>query len=867
MAFTINGIGTTHVTKRNLHQHPGVCEQCGRSATLRNYVTLYAFCIIFVPIIPLRKLRINKHCNRCDRFYQRSLKEWKQEVMEIDELLRDGLNGSANRDKIIEGLIRILNAHSLQVFERYLDQIGETYKSDAEIQGLLAATLLNFGEYVRAYDYAIHAFGLEQSDNHRELVAIVAMNTGKLDESRAGLQFILNKNVEEKYSLLHVLVECFQEQGRHENALALLDDIDKAFPQKSQSRESRRLRKLSEKHRATGKPVKSRILNSGSGGGLNKGVIAAAVLLVIGIFALAVMFMPKSGSIYLMNGLPADYTVEIDGEAFVIPAAEVVPIPLDNGTHTAHVTNEALGIQDVTFDVQMSFLDRIVSRRVQVINPDKYGYVYWEDIPYAENVTPEVEERYVTELYTDETEYTFTGIHFVFEPSPEEITLGAEDMSMRQALTNYCSADYYETADYIGDYESEERLLRYLDIVLKLGAADENLHYITNYYLEADKAVAILEPTLEDYLNDVEYQRAYQDVAKYVYDSDELYQRYKAFKLENPDNSDLIYLAGRTMASPESAEIQYRRSFQGRDNPSKWGHWAYINALLSQAKFEEANSVADRFRPEFLTEERRRLLNNITWLGLKQYDEITIPFESMLGTSADNDDQKYKDHDDVLIAYCLAGDRAGADRFVEWIGTTSDPEQQAYFESNLQNYALFRDYMLCDGKGLSELDPTGENIQYREEEDLLNGDYQRVHDDLDNEYYNGIWNFQITYGISAMLADDDEKAREFFAITADLLDEESSDFAMYAAALRGHSFLYPACRQASIPPESKVLLLIAIAYLDPHERQQNAELARDLNYKFQYPQYLIRAAIDDLLQNEVAQRTQAGTTLERVPGQ
>ena len=561
MAFTINGIGTTHVTRRNKSEHSGVCDQCGRSAILRSYDTLYAFCIIFIPIIPLRRLRINKHCNRCDRFYQTPLKRWKRDVDEANELLVSGLGDAPNRDVIIQGLIRIIVLHALETLNRHIDEIDTTFKQDAEIQALLATTLLNFGEYQRAYNFAILAFGLEKSDENRELVAIVAMNTGRVDEARAGLQFVLSKSVDEKLPQMLVLVECYQEQGRHEDALGLLDDIVHAFPSNTDHRDSRRLRKISEKHRATGKPVRSRIMAGRSRGGINRGAIAATILLIAAVVGLIVLVIPLNSPTYFVNGLPKDYTVEIDGDAYVLPAGELVPIPLSNGPHLARVIDGELGIADVEFDVHINPLERFVDRKVYVVNPDTFGYVYWEHIPYSQLSGPEIDELYKTELHTDESVFVFEEIDYVFKDSPDEIDIGFEDTTMKKALSNYSSPDYYETAEYIGENESEERLLDYLDLVLKQDAADEFLPDITNYYLSPKVAIDILEPTLDRYLDNVNYHRGYQNVAQHVYTTDDLAQQYRRYVEQDPGNADLLYLLGRTGSNPPADMQMYELSY------------------------------------------------------------------------------------------------------------------------------------------------------------------------------------------------------------------------------------------------------------------------------------------------------------------
>ena len=65
MPATINGIGTHYYGARNRSARVDTCKQCGRSATLSSYDTREWFCILFIPIIPMRKYRILNDCSRC----------------------------------------------------------------------------------------------------------------------------------------------------------------------------------------------------------------------------------------------------------------------------------------------------------------------------------------------------------------------------------------------------------------------------------------------------------------------------------------------------------------------------------------------------------------------------------------------------------------------------------------------------------------------------------------------------------------------------------------------------------------------------------------------------------------------------------
>ena len=58
MPATINGIGTHYYGAQNRSARVDTCKFCRRSATLSSYDTREWFCVIFIPVIPMRKFRI-----------------------------------------------------------------------------------------------------------------------------------------------------------------------------------------------------------------------------------------------------------------------------------------------------------------------------------------------------------------------------------------------------------------------------------------------------------------------------------------------------------------------------------------------------------------------------------------------------------------------------------------------------------------------------------------------------------------------------------------------------------------------------------------------------------------------------------------
>ena len=56
MPQVINGIGTWYWGKRNIHAIQSQCQHCGHIGELLSYDTRAYFVVLFIPIIPLRRM-------------------------------------------------------------------------------------------------------------------------------------------------------------------------------------------------------------------------------------------------------------------------------------------------------------------------------------------------------------------------------------------------------------------------------------------------------------------------------------------------------------------------------------------------------------------------------------------------------------------------------------------------------------------------------------------------------------------------------------------------------------------------------------------------------------------------------------------
>jgi hypothetical protein len=80
LPYTLNGIGTRYAGRKNASVLVGTCPSCGRRAELSDYDTREWFCFVFLPVIPLKRFRIQSDCASCRKHFRVPLKDFQQSV-------------------------------------------------------------------------------------------------------------------------------------------------------------------------------------------------------------------------------------------------------------------------------------------------------------------------------------------------------------------------------------------------------------------------------------------------------------------------------------------------------------------------------------------------------------------------------------------------------------------------------------------------------------------------------------------------------------------------------------------------------------------------------------------------------------------
>ncbi|MHC5055052.1 MAG: zinc ribbon domain-containing protein [Planctomycetota bacterium] len=474
MPSTINGIGTWYWGKKNYHRAMGTCEGCGAYVELSSFDTTLYFVVFFVPVIPLRRKRVIRQCPGCTRHGSMSMTEWEEAKRKAAEdaaaKLRDGADLPAAVQEAVGALVAFEDEEAfLTLARRVRDRIG----GDAEALATLGAGYACFGRAAEAEAAYRASLAVEDDPRVRETLAGNLITQGRPDEAAPLLTHVIAEKRREQVGDLYVLAAGYQAKGMHREALALLDGVAAAFPGEESEADFRRLRKMSRRHEATGKPVRSPFVASARRG-RPKGALSpkawaalgsAAAVAALTIYLAVAWWAGRSRDVWLVNGIARAYDVSVSGEVHTIPPMSPLKIALAEGDIRVKVLDEKLGLPEETCRIRTPFLSRPFIDRTYVINPDRVAIVLKETAIYsAAPRSGSGSQRVLVGRVLHE----FKDIDYEFEPFPGSLSTERSRLIKRRVtqLRDHSPAETIallkatlKPAEFIS-YLEEERAIR-----------------------------------------------------------------------------------------------------------------------------------------------------------------------------------------------------------------------------------------------------------------------------------------------------------------------------------------------------------------------------------------------------------------------
>lgn len=833
-----DGIGTWYYGKRNIFARKGVCEFCHAVTNLTSYDTTLFFVVFFVPLIPLSRKRILDQCGQCKKHRVLKLAEWEKQKASVFDDLTDTLKkGSDARGAIVEAL----GAASGFQDQKLFDQIAPVAaaQNDAIVQLELGGGYAHFSRWNEAEEAIRKSLTLNDQPETRERLASVLLKLDRPDEARPFAQHALNSKDPEKSWLIFLLIESYQSLGRHDDALALMDARDAAFPTLAADKDCQKQRQLSVKYAASGKPVPSQFLSTGRKTGYSEGSAwrskAARIIgpmIAVGLLAaylISAWYKGEHRKVYLVNGSNRPYACLVNNKRVQLTPNIGTPIEIEEGPITITSDQVDLGPGPLQCQVETSFFSRPFASHTFVINPDRLAVIVWEETEFADQPTGQVRPA---EFHTGELLHSFSGIDYEFAAFPAQIKAKRGSRIMKQRISAETPVPTESRIRRVGLQLPAERQIEYARQMLRL---DPNDGIALGWLAALLPPAAMLEevrPHLDIRPPQVEWHRMYQTFSEMVDHKTDLRPEYRRLVEETNRSSDSLYLLARIETEPEAEKI-YQEAIAAKP-PS-------VNALsgigfrrLARGQFAEAVGHFAKARQLQPNDSRIVRLYRESLVAAEQFDKLASDL-----TQTEDFATRWADFRYHLIA--LVGQNKNdeaqqlAQQFPFTLGLNANTVE---FEQVKQLVDQLMVTVLRDREAFLKHAESKQQLQSIDVSVLLDKPREAAAkipsgDDHPGrtERRDAIQNRALIY-LSAMNNNESEVAKEQFDALIKVLANDDRDHRYVAAVLSGEKpFDWETVRMLVIDPETKRVLLPVLAQRFPDQADNLKRLTRQLNYQ------------------------------------
>lgn len=601
MPTTYNGCGTHYWGKKNLVKRLGRCPHCQREGELSSYDTRLCVVILFLPIIPLKRMRILDYCPSCTRHYAMQSAKWEAtKQLEVSGAL-DRFRTDPTPENGMAAHQQLVNFHQLDQATSFRQTLAERFGDNANVHAYLGGSLQQLGKVEESLVHFTKAHSLRPDLPEARIgVAQGFIRQGRLDEARTLLDFLEQPGASQLYPMepLNLLAKAYQGAQRHTEALGLFTVLQKELPHLAEEGWFRK--RVAQSEKAAGSTESQlpklkfsfkRLLTLGGPSPARTlalvGIVLALVLLGLGI---SNEYIRRHRTLHIVNANPGPATVQLESVGEIKVGSQVRAVTLAEGRYLARISGPTN--QEIELRIQSDYWDRWFNDPAWVLNIGGKALLVQSSVTYGQHPPP-------------------PGISFLFGetflPLPR-VTHPFKDLPQSLRLKSYETRTLVKlevlqgsATDVVHFYEQKKDLPRAMSFAESWlqGHGDDNpmlQAYLsaaiqsgeTNRALEFLRAGISVRPIL------VEWHRAYQSVRLWLDPSQVLAAEYQELLQADPTNSALLYLRGRIELDRSIAASFFTRSIAADGaNPypvfalgyeaMSAGDWARAKSLLGKA--------------------------------------------------------------------------------------------------------------------------------------------------------------------------------------------------------------------------------------------------------------------------------------------
>lgn len=823
MPTVVNGIGTWYYGKRRIHTIKGTCEFCGSQTDLVSYDTTLFFVVVFVPLIPLGQRRILQQCAACQRHRVLSLAKWEEaKVRDGADLLEKLRDDPDNREAIMQALAFAIAYQNEPLFNNVAETLADARLGDAAIQAKLGDGYSYFGRWPDAERAYRASLAVEDNEVYREQLAWALLKQDQPDEARPYLQHVIDKRKRDAGGMVYFLIKGYQAQGRHDEALALMDQRDQAFPDWIELKEYQQQRKTSTRYRGTDTKVRSDFLSEGKPGyregnwtaRLPRWIAAMIALGAVAFYLGAAIWIGQARKVFLVNGTGQAYKVAIQGTEHALPPNSATPVRIAEGDVEVSFADARLGLRPVRGQIESSFWTRPFAGHTFVINPDRAAMVLEEETYYAKVAPPPGDPA---KVHFGQAFYSLPGVDYEFQNFPPTLQV-TEHSKVRKTRVGLATGLPPEVRlQFLQGLEREEQI-QLCQRVLQLDPSDTMILYYLSAQLSPEETLKFVESRLDGRPILVEWHRVYQTQMERTHPQTDLRPRYRKLLADSKGAADALYLLGRVDPDVDEGDKLFQQAATA-DPPSGYAMYGLGYRAFSEARFSEARTWFEKALTQMKDKSIPRKMLHDALLASGDYDRLL----QALQPEANVPGKKLGTLIQMLRVQAIRGDKDKARQQVAEVLKISGPQRDSVQQ------ALDTVLACCENDVPGYLKAVGKAPAF--EAALLRGELKQATDlaglaSPDSVAFHGLLYLEATRAGAKDIAD-----KEWRALLADL-GKGGRGQRLFGDVLTGHKPIASRLPQRlPLDPISKRVLLAVAAQRFPDQARELLTMARKLDFQ------------------------------------
>jgi hypothetical protein len=472
------------------------------------------------------------------------------------------------------------------------------------------------------------------------------------------------------------------------------------------------------------------------------------------------------------------------------------------------------------------------------LNPDQAAMINHYKMYYASNAPPEPQST----LAGGQLFYQFEHIDYPFEAPPNSIETDQTSGTVeKQVLAVFNGSRVAPDvllpalADRLGHdavkHVAERHLLLEPDRSVYLDA----LQQLTTWNELAD----FLRAGLARRPISIPWHRAYQSTMMQIGKDDELEQDYTQMLAGDPQNANLIYLAGRVTRDMDR-RMALLELAANANPPSPYAFYSLCVHYLANAQFPEAAENGKKAVALIKNDAQVRRYCVAAFNAAGDFQEsLNIILPEELGEMP----QSLEAYVEEMYVYLLQNQPSQAADAIARLRDFSNKTTPQYEAENVASTEAIRAYVMGNpDEYVSKLkDVTDTDLLFSAA--ITAGDVKtaveragKVNEDAHTE--------ALLY-LCALQHGDTKVADERFKQMVDRLSAGNYENRAYGAAIQGQSKIPLAqLMRLYLPPKQKAAMLIVLGLKDPAAREQCFAMAGKLNFDKRFPHLLFKSLLD-----------------------